>query len=189
MSVEATFERYKNVFAALNNTNLVAKWVYDETSLEEFKTVLNTAIPTTDEELQIGKMVRYFYRIHKAAFLKFIYGSNLLHLTLLTDGYPIAKALQIDNTTEIRWNKAKNTFDVGFAKRRNGVKKPLQTKNTKYSNDVNRHAKPKLEQIPSEVQCIQNTTIYEKLNQAKPEVEIEYSPNRKWSEMMEDDER
>lgn len=106
--MEAQSDKLSQCYSQLQRTDLVTKGVLNPDTLAEFKQVLDSA-----RDWQEGKsLVRYFYGVNNNNFVRFLHMNGLQHFLLLTDGYPIARELNIHRLVTIRWNRESCGFDV-----------------------------------------------------------------------------
>lgn len=109
--------RLKTNWTALQSNPIVSNT--QSMSAESFESAKNQLASTLQLALYLSpperKMLQVICSIRDsdpAAFVEYIRATGQQHLSLITDGHTIAKALGIDSIVEIRWNKAMQTVSV-----------------------------------------------------------------------------
>lgn len=121
--------RLQVIFANLKTTDLVATKVANEVNIDKFRKILNRAASVTDEEISFGECIRFMHRSDPTSFLKYLHlpRVNMVHLVLLTDGYPITLVLGLRDIVVIRWDRQMKEFNVTT---RDGVPSLKSSNNT-----------------------------------------------------------
>lgn len=175
MEINLSVEKLRTIYNSLIECNL-ANGIHNESSLSEFKDLLNSSIPTTDAEVAVGEFIRYLHRLNKNSLMRYLQINNLYHLILYTDGYPISKVLQIDDIICVKWNKQKKLFDATFIKKQ--MKEPA----------LQRHKNQKPVKLTNHG-VVHNTSVYESLNTTSLDNLSTPSPKKSWFEIMEEEEQ
>lgn len=100
-------------FNVLRKHKVIKEKDYSEKSLADFERLINDCVPQTFEERCWAEVVRFMYKKNKTSFIKYITSANCVSFCLLTDGYLIAKMLNIIGGIIIKWDSEQRKYFVG----------------------------------------------------------------------------
>ena len=100
------------IYQQLQANPVVAAGCTDNNDLISFQNMLNTFMPKTPEDIAVGNFMRTLCSHDRRALLTYLRTSNLLHLSLLADGYCIASVLNIFTIVRIDWDQTALIYKV-----------------------------------------------------------------------------
>lgn len=137
--MEAHTSRLKSIFVQLMNSKLVTDRSTSAESLSAFSDTLSLVRTVTDYERGIADIIRYLYKQNRGTFYRYIQLNEMQYLVLLTDGYPIAEKLEINDLVTIHWDKKEKKFIVRAQNHPDesdqGASREKKPKNYKDSNE------------------------------------------------------
>jgi hypothetical protein len=106
--------RLFDVYMELKNTNLCKNKDFSDKNVEEFKIIINKALPQNDNEHFMHSLLRFLYNRDKESFTSFITNSRSFNLLLFVEVHLIAYVLKLDGDIIIRCDHINNIIDVKY---------------------------------------------------------------------------
>lgn len=110
--MEVMSQKLAAIYTKLEASNLVQTKKATPENVEQFKNILNEAVPITLYDTSVGEVTRFYHKANKFSFNRFLESSGLPHFVLLTNEFPIVKAFGLIGIIMIEWNKKTGKFDV-----------------------------------------------------------------------------